>query len=179
MNTLRPSTEDEMILTFLRQEYASIARYAAKFEAAFASANLSSALITDPHPDSSTENADRRRLFAHYRGYGIPGDSYFTDFPVGQLAWQWFELTREELLMTKFVNYWAGIWESTRDPRNLAHRIRTGSIPHWAAQQQADTRLIALADQSAAGTALPPLILVSANDGQTRVVMEGNSRLTA
>lgn len=179
MRFIRSTTEDEMILEFLQQEYASAERYGATLHAALEAAALSPAIITDGNHEHEAENVDRRRLFAEYRGYGRPGDSYFTDFPVGRVRWSWVELGREELLTTLFVRYWAEIWGSSRFPKELAARIRTGDVSEDAIKGGWIPPHVERAEKIREGLTLPSLILVSVDGGETRVVMGGNSRLTS
>lgn len=57
--------------------------------------------------------------------------------------------------------------------------IRNGDVPCSLHHDGTLRRIEALADAVRNHRPVPPLLLVSADEGQTRVVMEGNTRLTA
>ncbi len=81
MIVTRTSSEAEMIVEFLRQEYASQERYGARIDACLREEGvdaviITAAVLTDPEAD-----AVRRRVFARYRGYGTGESSYLTGFP--------------------------------------------------------------------------------------------------
>lgn len=179
MKILRSSSEAEMVAEFLRQEYASRERYGATIDAVLADLGYPPELITATDLSDADQNRDRRRLLGRYRGYGERRNSYFTDFPDSGVTWQWVQLTRDEALTTRFVNYWAEIWECSHRPRDLASAIRRGNVPDWAIRDGAIDRLTSFAERLRDGLQVPPLLLVSADGGHTRVVMEGHARLTA
>lgn len=168
-----------MVAEFLRQEYASTERYGEDIARCLTRLGVPPDVLAHPDLTDGAENAARRRVLGCYRGYGQPGQSYLTDFPSSEVQWCWASVDREEVLTTLFTRYWAGIWEGSRSPRELASRIREGNIPAWAERDGILPKLRALAEAISGGQRLPPLILVSADDGQTRVVMEGHTRLTA
>jgi len=179
VRVLRPASEDEMIAEYLRQEYASGDRYGPDIARCLALVDATSELITCPDLTSEHDNRARKRVFALYRGYGELGPSFFTGFPVGRVDWSWVAFSPHEVLATLFTQYWAGIWESDRTPRDLARRIRERRVPAWVDGDGVLPRLDSLMASIAAGHQPPPLIVVSADGGSTRVVMEGHTRLTA
>lgn len=179
MRLVRPGSEDEMVAEFLRQEFAAYERYGPDIDRCLARVGASPALVTHPDLTNDDDNRSRRQVLGLYRGYGEPGRSYLTDFPAGHVDWRWVSLPREELLSTLFTRYWAGIWESSRSPRDLATRIREGRVPGWVEGDGILPRLASLVESVEAGRLPPPLILVTADGGVTRVVMEGHTRLTA
>lgn len=167
-----------MIAEFLRQEFASYERYGAIIESCLDRVGVSAGLITQPDLADPGQNLARREVLGCYRGYGQPGPSFLTGFPTAGVRWGWVMLEPAEVVGTLFVRYWAGIWGSSRSPRDLARRIRDGDVPDWAIGQGTVGRILNLA-AIAASQPLPPLILVSADDGETKVAMEGSTRLTA
>lgn len=179
MRVLRPASEDEMIAEYLRQEYASYDRYRPEIVRCLAKAGAGPEVVTRPDLTSEADNRTRRRVFALYRRYGEQGPSFFTGFPVGRVDWSWVALSPDEVLTTLFTRYWAGIWESDRAPRDLARRIRERRVPAWVEGDGILPRLDSLVASLAAGQQPPPMILVTADEGSTRVVMEGHTRLTA
>lgn len=179
MRFLCPATEDEMIAEFLRQELASYDRYGALIELCLDRVGVSPDIIARPDLANPDQNRARRAVLGCYRGYGQPGPSFFTDFPTAGVRWSWMALDPGEVAATLFIRYWADIWGSSRVPRELARRIREGDVPEWSVRDGTVDRIRQGADAISAGHRLPPLILVSADGGQTRVAMEGSTRLTA
>lgn len=178
MRLLRPSSEAEMIAEFLGQEYASHDRYGAHIDECLVQEVVAVRRITEPDIGDPDANADRRRVLARYRGYDADRESYLTDFPGAGVAWNWVALTPAELLESKYNGYpgseWMDLSQDTRDPRIAAERIMAGQVACPLVQT-----LIGLATRLRNGLAVPPPILVSADAGQTRVTLEGHTRITA
>ncbi len=170
-----------MIAEFLRQEYASTERYSAHIQACLAAEGASSRIITEANLADATQNSLRRRVLGRYRGYDTGQPSFFTDFPGRGVDWQWVALTPDELLDSMYIRYefWSRLSDGTRSPRTAAARIRGNeAFGDGTAAGELD-RFLALVDCLTQGLQLPPVILVSADGGATRVVLEGHSRLTA
>lgn len=169
-----------MIAEFLRQEYANHGRYGALIEASLAQEGVANWLVTHPDLADDRENAARRRVFARYRGYGTGVASYLTDFPDTGVAWNWVALTPDELLDSQYIvyDYWSQLSANTRSPRVAAERLRAGLTTLDPADRDR-AGFFVLADRLRAGLTFPPLILVSADGGETRVVLEGHTRITA
>jgi hypothetical protein len=178
MHLLRTSSEDEMIAAFLRDEYASTERYGEDITRCLTRLGLPPRILVHPDLTDQAANDHRREILGCYRGYGQPGPSFFTGFPAGRVDWNWASVSRGELLATRFIRYWADIWDGSRSPRDLARRIRKGSVPDWARRDGTLERIHTLADAVAAGHLPPPIILVTADGGATKVAMEGSTRLT-
>ncbi len=179
MRYIRPSSEAEMIAEFLRQEYAHHERYGVRLDECLRLESVPGRRITHPDLDDPAANADRRRVFARYRGYGAGGYSYLTDFPATGVAWNWVALTPAELLQSKYIGYpgstWMELSGGTRDPTVAARRIGAG----YKASDPSTRLFIDLAAKLRAGLTVPPVMLVSADDGETRVILEGHTRITA
>jgi hypothetical protein len=173
----RPSSEAEMIAEFLRQEYASRDRHGARLDASLHQEGIRPVRITDPDLSDPVQTDERRRVFARYRGYGTGSPSYLTDFPSTGVKWSWVSITPEELLDSRYIRYeyWTELSAGTRSPRVAAQRILAGQTAPVA-----DTpRYLDLAAKLRAGLQVPPIILVSADGGKTRVILEGHTRITA
>ncbi len=174
---LRPSCEVEMIAEFLRQEYAHLERYGARIDECLCEEGVSLYRITSPDVSNPVQSDEWRRVFARYRGYGTGNPSYLTDFPATGVAWNWISISPDELLNSQYIqyDYWTELSGGTRSPRVAAERILSGQ-----SESQADaSTLVELAGKLRAGFQVPPLILVSADGGHTRVILEGHSRITA
>lgn len=176
MRFLRPSHESEMVAIFLRQEFARPERYGEALGAALAIAGTTSALVSDPDLTDPAANEARLRVLAVYRGYGTGQPSYLTGFPDKGVAWGWHALTPDELLDTCLIRYLASdeLAAGSRSPREVAGRIRRGDM-----QGEFVDRIQNLAVRLEQGTTVDPVILVSADGGHTRVVLEGNTRILA
>lgn len=168
-----------MIAEFLRQEYANHDRYGARIDECLRLEGIAARHIADVDLTDPVANAERRRVFARYRGYGAGGYSYLTDFPATGVEWNWVALTPAELLESKYTGYPGSIWMDmscgTRDPRVAAERIAAGD----EASDHGSHVFIGLADRLRSGLTVPPMILVSADEGKTRVILEGHTRITA
>lgn len=173
MRYVRPSSEAEMIAQFLQQEHAHPERYGITLGAALRTEGVSPDRLSDPDIADQVANAERRRVLAHYRGYGAGRPSYLTDFPDRGVDWQWVALTPHEVLDSRYIRYayWTDLSAGTRSPRVAADRIRRGEVE--------GTSFLPLAERLRDGLVIPPLILVSADDGATRVILEGHARITA
>ncbi len=179
MRLLRPSSEAETIAEFLRQEYASHDRYGAQIDACLAEEGVPARLLMEPDLADPGANADRRRVLARYRGYGAGGYSYLTDFPDTGVVWNWVALTPDELLASRYIGFPASLWmhlsAGTRDPRVAAERINAG----YDTPDRDSRTFMDLAAKLRSGLTVPPPTLVSADGGDTRVILEGHTRITA
>ena len=181
MRVLRPTNEAEMIVEFLRQELASTERYGAEIMALPCAGGVEPELIRSADMRGDTQNAIRRRVLGRYRGYSTGRSSYFTDFPDQGVAWCWVTLSARELLDCRYIrySYWNDLSLDTRSPRVAATRLLAEDKPYIAGDPDYVTVFTDLANQLRAGCRVPPLILVSADGGMTRTVLEGHTRLTA
>jgi len=168
-----------MIAEFLSQEYANHGRYGARIAECLRLEGVTAQRITDANLTDPVANAERGRVFAQYRGYGAGGYSYLTDFPATSVEWNWVALTPVELLESKYTGYPGSIWMNlscgTRDPRVAAERITAGD----EASDHGSHVFIDLANRLRSGLTGPPMILVSADEGETRVILEGHTPITA
>jgi hypothetical protein len=178
---VRESSEREMIAEFLRQEWAAQERYGALIREALAAHGESPELITDETLTDHLPSAARRRaVFGTYRGYGTDRPSYLGTFPDRGVVWDRVALTPDELLATRYIRYsfWEELSGGTRSPVVAAKRILANDLPRTLLYQEAREAFLALADRLRGGLEVPPLILVSADNGVTRVVLEGHARIT-
>ena len=176
MRWLEPGREAAMIAAFLRQELAFHERYGATIAACLRAESVESAVIRKHDITKGAENAQRRRLFARYRGYGTGQPSYLTGFPDHGVVGRWAALTSDELLHVSYIRYayWTALSAGTRSPIAAADRIRRG-IKVCGIENR---RFLDIATAIAGGATLPPLILVTVPEPTFHVALEGNSRLT-
>lgn len=177
MRLLRPSSEPEMIAEFLSQEFASTDRYGATISACLEAEHASPEIIRHADITSDRENAQRRCVFARYRGYGTGKPAYLTGFPDHGVTWEWAMLTAAEVRDVSYIRYeyWTALSAGTRSPVLAAARVREGIEVYGASNE----RFLTLASLIGKGVSLPPLILVTVPLPVKHVVLEGNSRLTA
>src|SRR5262245_64221685 len=107
MRRLRPSTEDEMIATFLREELESF-RFGARIRGLLERADLPASMVSHPDLTDADSNAHRRELLAVHRGYGTREGHYLSGFPTRGVQWAWWALTPNELSSVKYIawDYW-------------------------------------------------------------------------
>jgi hypothetical protein len=169
-----PSSEDEMIATFLRAELDSD-RFGQAIADALRRSGADVRVVTSPALANGDENELRRRILDETRGYSRR-EGLFAGFPT-DVRWQRVALTRAELAAVRYINYdyWVELSGGTRRPADAAERIRAGvrvfGVP-------SDGFLDAAA-ALAAGAEWPELIIVSATAEGGDVVLEGHVRLTA
>jgi hypothetical protein len=169
-----PSSEDEMIATFLRAELESD-RWNGPIADALNAHGADARVVTRAVLTSAEENALRRRILDETRGYGRR-EGLFAGFP-GDVRWDRVALTREELAAVRYIDYdyWVELSGGSRLARDAAERIRAGvrvfGVPNDG--------FLDAATALAAGARWPELILVSAVAEGGDVVLEGHVRLTA
>jgi hypothetical protein len=174
MRVVAPSSEDEMVATFLRAEVDSN-RFGPELAEALRLEGRETRIITSADLADVEENELRRRLLDETRGYSRRR-WLFQGFPDG-VCWQRVALTRDELAAVRYIDYdfWVELSGGTRLPADAARRIREGvrvfDIPNDGFHEAA-----AALEQ---GAAWPELIVVSAVAEGGDVVLEGHMRLTA
>ncbi len=174
MRWLRAGSEAGMIALFLRTELFSD-RYGPDLRALLERDRVPERIITSPDFGNDAENQLRLRLLTRHRGYGTRTE-IFEDFP-GDVGWQWMAITPAELSTVRYIDYdyWIELSGGSRLAADAAPRIRAGAAPFGVPSDA----VLHLAQQIAAGTRLPPLILVTTRLGSPLVVLEGHLRLTS
>ncbi|GAB3835413.1 hypothetical protein [Kribbella italica] len=176
MRALRPSSENEMVATFLNAELTS-PRFKASLTETLRKHGHSEALLTTPDLANPTQNELRLQLLGDYRGYR-QNRELFTDFP-DSLSWQLVMLTPSELLDVLYINYsyWTALTNGTRRPTDAVPFIRRGGLVF---DRLPTDNFLNLATNLRNGATWPPLICVRATTTtDPLVVLEGHARLTA
>src|SRR5919198_3644488 len=116
MHVIAPSSEDEMIATFLRAELDSAGRFAGAVADALRRHGADPRVITSPSLEQDEENGLRRRILDEARGYSRR-EGLFAGFP-GDVRWQRVALTRAELAAVRYIDYdyWVELSGGTRLP---------------------------------------------------------------
>jgi hypothetical protein len=170
---LKPSTEDAMILAFLRAE----------IESPLYSDNIlriagARALVDQGDLASEQENAMRRVILGSYRGYGW---ALFEGFP-NDLVWHRAGLTIDELGAAKYMDYprWVVLSGGTRLIAEGAKNVGKPWPPE-ATDLDPSPSILAIAVRLEQGESFPELILVGEPEAQPEglVLVEGHSRATA
>jgi hypothetical protein len=166
--------EDEMVLAFLRMEYASD-RFRGQIAEALRGRNAGAALIAGGDPLSPAENTLRRAVLGDFRGYGRDR-GLFERFPLG-VRWEWAVLEASDLGKIRYVDSddWNELSGHTGSPMRAAEAIRAGrtscGVPN-------DGFWEALAHLRR-GETFPPLIALTDGRGAQLYLLEGRKRATA
>ena len=173
MKLLRESSEEEMLLSFLRGELASD-RFSKDLIAALEACHAEPSLITDGDLASARENALRREVMGVFRGYGRD-EELFQHYPA-HVAWRYAEAEAGDLAHIRYIDYsyWNELSRGTSSPLDAVRTIRED---RWIFEVPND-RLLAGERHLRAGGSFPPLILLTSGSGQY-VIVEGHLRATA
>jgi hypothetical protein len=176
MEIIRPATEDEMVLAFLRAERDS-SRYGSNLKAPNDPAVdiYVRKLILNPNLASDQENRQRRQLLGNYRGYNT--SALFLGHPL-DVEWHLARLTIDELRTAKYANHatWLNLSGGTRVIEEGARNVDSIDLPENTnavirkiavdfADHKSFAELIFLAEPGAAPDDL--------------ILIEGHSRATA
>ncbi len=171
MRLIKPSDENEMVLTFLKGEIDS-PRFGPQYQKMLRNSNLDRSIINNGNIASYNENQIRKELLGTVRGYGE--DSWlFRGFPQN-VNWELAELSDKELDSLLYANYstWITLSAESRlvkDGAKNVDSIITG--------ENANENILAVANAIEAGAVYPALI--AASDTKKVVLIEGHVRATA
>lgn len=174
MKILNNIKEEEMIVVFLQAELCSI-RFKESVLRALAELGADEAVITNPDLNDEDQNEIRQKLLALHRGYGR-NDLLFEGFP-NDVEWMKIELTPDELLAVKYMNYsyWNELSNGTRDVEEAVENIRINKIPYGKSRD----KYLEAAESLQNGQKFPEIIIVGEEPSGPFVVLEGHLRLTA
>jgi hypothetical protein len=174
MRLLRPTTEDDMVATFLRAEIAS-ERFGAPIEALLRRDGKARAVVEAPDITDPDANAYRRRLLGECRGYGRDRD-VFAGWPAS-VAWFRATLSPHEVARLRYVeySYWNALSGGSRLAGDAAEAIRAGREVY----EQRNERFLRAAGALRQGVRFPELIVAGGSAEGPLTVLEGNLRLTA
>lgn len=173
MKILRESSEEEMLLAFLRGEWTS-ERFSEDLHMALVSCQAEPELITNGDLESEAENMLRREVMGAFRGYGR-NEELFQHYPE-HVTWEYAELESEDLAHIRYIDYsyWNELSCGTSSPLDAVKTIREDhrifDVPN--------DRFLAGERHLRAGGTFPPIILLTSGSGQY-VVMEGHLRVTS
>jgi hypothetical protein len=187
MQTVRPSSEAEMVALFLATEYPS-PRTHQRILQVLQRAGWPASLIEQPNLHDEQENAQRRSILGAFRGYGqntdyfagLPPDvqymNYFEGFPL-DVQWERAMLSKQEVEQVKYIkdDYWVELSKGSRLPRDAARTILAGDDVFGVSHHE----VLQMAAAFRWGARFPALILVGKHRASPLVVLEGHMRLTA
>ena len=168
MKTIKHSSEDEMILEFLKGEYNS-KRFNNDLINAINKLNLDGNVITNGNLLSNEENKSRKEIMGLFRGY--PDKELFNNFPKN-IDWEFVQFDAEDLDKIYYINYdyWNELSNNTSKPVEAAKNIRNGIEIYEVSNKPFIDGVNYIDD-------FPPVILLTCNDYKY-LIIEGHSRMT-
>ena len=169
MRQLGNSSEDEMILAFLRAE-----AYSPRFKGLLRDAlggDLS--LVYTARLNEPSDNLKRHAALTAYRGYGSR-TLLFGGFP-GKVDWRRVALSRADLGALLYANYptWVELSGGSRLVRDGALNVGRLSV------EDIHTNVAEVEEGIRTGRIYPEPILAAESSSSTHVVVEGHTRVTA
>jgi hypothetical protein len=173
VRTIRPSSEAEVVATFLRAELDS-PRYGERIRELLSDAGSDEAVLLAPELDDVEANARRAELLERHRAW-LSREGLFDGFPE-QVEWSLVGLDPEEVLGILYIDWdwWLRVSGGTRRPVDAAARIRANQVPGSTAEEHEP-----IAARLETDDPPPELIVVSTPDCSRLVAVEGHVRLTA
>lgn len=170
LEKLRDSSEDEMILTFLKGELNSI-RFDKKLRQILYQLKLDTNIISNGNLDSKEENNLRKKIIKEYRGY--PNKELFGNFPYIH-KWEFVKFNRNDLEKLFYIDYdyWNKLSKGTSKPKIAASTIADGVEIFGVSNEPfiTGTKIIDT-------ISFPPIILITCNNKKF-LIIEGHSRAT-
>lgn len=173
MNILRTSSEDEMILEFLKTEYHS-ERFFEQIKKVMGELLLDESIIVSADLSRADENIARKKLLGEFRGYGFNRE-LFENFP-DEIGWSLCNFEGGDLNNIRYIDYcyWNELSKGTRSPLTAAQTIRDGIEIY----NQSNAGFVKAAEFIKSGGKFPrPILLTS--DLEHFVIVEGHFRMTA
>ena len=174
MKILRESSENEMILEFLKAESIS-ERFSQKLKAAMGKLGLDEEIITKADLQDERQNAQRKKLLGAFRGYG-EGRELFEHFPTRFTEWNLCSFSASDLEKIRYIDYsyWNELSAGTGKPLAAAETVRKGIRIF----DVSNDRFLRAAEYIKEGGTFPKLFFVT-SDYESFVIVEGHLRMTA
>ncbi|MBR1654503.1 MAG: hypothetical protein IJ690_06130 [Clostridia bacterium] len=171
MKIIRKSSEDEMLLEYLKAEINS-KRFSERLEKTLIELSLSQDIILNGNLENEQENKQRKLIMEKFRGY--PTEDIFERFPK---EFNWFYVQFEEGDIDKifYLNweYWNEISNNTSKPTEAAKNIYNGVEIYDISNEPYFKGLEYLKSNNK----FNPIIALTCN-GEKFVLIEGHSRMT-
>ncbi len=173
MRIVGPSSEDKMVLAFLKAEIDS-AEYPGSIERALSVQGLTRAIVDNADLRDPSENQARVKCLSGYRGFK-QNCWLFKGFP-DEVTWQRVSLTPGEVGRVKYINQpvWITGSAGTRLVADGAMNLDSGSLP-----DSLRFKIRTIEANVRTGCKPPELILAGRGDDSPLVLVEGHSRATA
>ena len=173
MRILRKSSEDEMILEFLKAEYNSV-RFSDQLKKVFQEFGCDERIVLPADLQDAVENRTRKRILGAFRGYGEDRE-LFENFP-DEFEWSLCSFSGADLERIRYINYsyWNELSAGTHMPSDAAKAIRNG-IRIYGIENDG---FLQAAEYIKSGGRFPRLFFLTA-DYESFVIVEGHLRMTA
>lgn len=173
MKILGQSSEEEMIIEYLRAEISS-KRFSDNVREAMKRLGLDERIVLSADLQSQEENEKRRELLGAVRGYGRD-ESMFERFPA-VTDWKLCSFSQNDLEKIRYIHYsyWSELSEGTHRPTDAAERIRGGVCVYG----QSNEGFIQAVSYIRNGGTFPKMFFLTA-DYEDFVIVEGHQRMTA
>lgn len=173
MKIQRDSSEDEMLLEFLKAEWSS-SRFVASLTEALQKFSATPDIILSPNLADAGENALRRKVMGEHRGFGR-NDDMFSHYPP-DVQWKLCSFSRGDMDSVRYIDYsyWNELSAGTNLPSVAAREIREGRQVYG----QSNEGFFKAAEALRQGAVFPHMIFLTA-DMERFVILEGHFRMTA
>lgn len=170
MEVVRKSSENEMILEFLKGELNSN-RFNSDLNDSLNELNVDSNIISNGDLSNEDENSLRLKIMKKYRGY--PDSLLFENFP-RILEWKLMKLDKEDINNIYYIDYdyWNLLSNDTSSPLEAVKNIMDGREIFDVSNKPFLDGVNYLKSNS-----FPPVILITCND-KRYLIVEGHSRMT-
>lgn len=174
MKILRESSENEMILEFLKAESTS-ERFSEQLKKAMEGLGFDQEIISKADLQSEIQNAQRKKLLGVFRGYG-EGRELFERFPTQFTEWSLCSFSELDLENIRYIDYsyWNELSAGTRKPLAAAETVRKGIRIF----DVSNDRFLRATEYIEGGGTFPKLFFVT-SDYESFVIVEGHLRMTA
>ena len=174
MRIIKKASEAYMVATFLKSEIMS-SRYKDKINAIFQRDGVDRSIIEVPDITDSKQNTYRTALLKEYRDFGL-NKGLFNNFPE-KVEWYKALLNRSELEEVKYIDwdYWLKISGGSRLVVDAVENIKNG-IEIYGLSNKIYWEI---AKAFCNGKKFSEIILVSKNENDILVILEGHLRLTS
>lgn len=170
MKEIRSSSEDEMILEFLRGEYVST-RFKKNLQKVLQEWKIDPNIIVNGNIHLQKQNWVRKKLLSMFRGY--PNKELFKRYPKN-IEWKYVQFDEDDIDKIYYINYdyWNELSNHTSKPLEAARNIRNGIEIYGVSNQPFLDGEKLLEEQ-----VFLPVILLTCNE-QKFLILEGHSRMT-
>ena len=174
MKILRESSENEMILEFLKAESTS-ERFFKQMKNTMEELGFDDKIIFSANLQNEIENTKRKKLLGEFRGYG-EGRKLFENFPIEFSEWSLCSFSRPDLERIRYIDYsyWNELSAGTHKPLAAAETIRSGVRIY----DVSNAGFLHASEYIKNGGTFPKLFFLT-SDYENFVIVEGHLRMTA